>query len=87
MVNLSEIDKKPLINYPTSWAYKVIFKAEQNAQAIFKELFKEREFVFKHSNESKNGKYQSYELSIFVDSEKDRLNIFSQLKKRAKFVL
>lgn len=87
MVNLNEINKKPIINYPTLWAYKVIFDAKENAQAIFKKLFKEREFSFKHSNESKNGKYQSYELHIFVDSEKDRLNIFFQLKKRAKFVL
>lgn len=59
----------------------------QNAQTIFKEILKEREFQFKHSNESRSGKYQSYKLSVLVNSEKDRLDIFDEFKKRAKFVL
>lgn len=59
----------------------------QNAQIICKEILKERDFKFEHSNKSATGKYQSYKLSVFVDSEKDRLHIFTELKKRAKFVL
>lgn len=87
MVNLSALDEKPLINYPTFWDYKVIFEMHQNAQGIFKEILGEREFEFHHSNESSSGKYQSYKLRVFVDSEKDRLSLFDELKKRAKFVL
>ena len=87
MVNLSALDEKPLINYPTFWDYKVIFEMHQNAHGIFKEILGEREFKFQHSNESSSGKYQSYKLSVYVDSEKDRLVLFNELKKRAKFVL
>lgn len=87
MVNLSALDEKPLINYPTFWDYKVIFEMHQNAQGIFKEILGERQFEFQHSNESSSGKYQSYKLRVFVDSEKDRLTLFAELKKRAKFVL
>lgn len=87
MVNLSALDEKPLINYPTFWDYKVIFEMHQNAQGIFKEILGERQFEFQHSNESSSGKYQSYKLRVFVDSEKDRLSLFAELKKRAKFVL
>lgn len=86
-MNLSALDEKPLINYPTFWEYKVIFEMHQNAGGVFKEILGEREFKFQHSNESTSGKYQSYKLSVFVDSEKDRLTLFAELKKRAKFVL
>lgn len=87
MVNLCEFKKKPVINYPTFWDYKVIFEVHIKADEIFKELLKQREFKYKHSNSSTNGKYQSYLLSVYVDSKKDRLDIFEKLKNKAKFVL
>lgn len=87
MVNLNALDEKPVIIYPTFWAYKVILEAKQDAKALFDELLKGKKFEFKPSNTSQNGKYQSYNLTAFVQSEKERLALFAELKKRAKFVL
>lgn len=87
MVNLSELNEKPFIIYPTFWQYRVIFESKQNAHGVFDEILGKREFSFELSQQSKNAKYQSYTLKVFVDSEKDRLDIFEKLKKRAKFVL
>lgn len=87
MVNLCDLKQEPIINYPTFWDYKVIFEANINAGSIFKELLGQREFKYKHSNESKSGKYQSFLLSVYVDSKKDRLDIFEKLKIKAKFVI
>lgn len=87
MVNLSELNEKPFIIYPTFWQYRVIFESKQNAHGVFDEILGEREFSFAPSQQSSGGKYQSYTLKVFVDSEKDRLDIFEKLKKRAKFVL
>lgn len=87
MVNLCDLNKEPKINYPTFWDYKVIFETHIQADEIFKDILKQREYKFKHSNSSTSGKYQSYLLSVYVDSKKDRLDIFNQLKTKAKFVL
>lgn len=87
MVNLSELNEKPFIIYPTFWQYRVIFESKQNACGVFDEILGKREFSFELSQKSSSGKYQSYTLKVFVDSEKDRLDIFEKLKKRAKFVL
>lgn len=87
MVNLSELNEKPFIIYPTFWQYRVIFESKQNAYGVFDGILGKREFSFELSQQSSSGKYQSYTLKVFVDSERDRLDIFEKLKKRAKFVL
>ncbi|MBK1971792.1 DUF493 domain-containing protein [Campylobacter sp. TTU-622] len=87
MENIIDLNQEPIINYPTYWDYKVIFYAETKAEEIFTDILKQRDFKFKHTNSSKNGKYQSYLLSVYVDSKKDRLNIFEKLKNKAQFVL
>ncbi|MCW1360352.1 DUF493 family protein [Campylobacter sp. CCS1377] len=87
MVNLCDLKKEPIVNYPTFWDYKVIFEIGVNAGEIFEELLGQREFKYRHSNASTSGKYHSYLLSVYVDSKKDRLDIFEKLKNKAKFVL
>lgn len=87
MVNLCELKGEAIINYPTFWEFKVILEQEIDAKKLFEDILKQREFHYKHSHHSKNGKYQSYLLSVFVDSKIDRLEIFEKLKVRSKFVL
>lgn len=87
VVNLCDLKQEPIVNYPTFWDYKVIFEAHVHAGALFEELLGQREFKYKHSNASSSGKYQSFLLSVYVDSKKDRLDIFEKLKAKAKFVL
>ena len=38
MVNLSELNEKPFIIYPTFWQYRVIFESKQNAHGVFDEI-------------------------------------------------
>ncbi len=80
-------NKKPKINYPTHWEYKVIFDASDEAEAKVKDIVKDREFKLVFSKFSKDKKYASYDLTVLVLSEEERLEIFSALKHEAKYVL
>ena len=80
-------NKKPKINYPTRWEYKVIFDASDEAEAKVKDIVKDREFKLVFSKFSKDKKYASYDLAVLVLSEEERLEIFSALKHEAKYVL
>ena len=87
VATLSALGEKPRIDYPILWEYKVIFEADTSAKTLFDGLFGEREFTHAPSKHSKSGKYQSHSLKILVMSEDERLEIFNELKKRAKFVI
>ena len=80
-------NKKPKIDYPTHWEYKVIFDASNEAEAKVKDIVKDREFKLVFSKFSKDKKYASYDLAVLVLSEEERLEIFSALKHEAKYVL
>ena len=80
-------NKKPKIEYPTHWEYKVIFDASDEAEAKVKDIVKDREFKLVFSKFSKDKKYASYDLTVLVLSEEERLEIFSALKHEAKYVL
>ena len=80
-------NKKPKIDDPTHWEYKVIFDASDEAEAKVKDIVKDREFKLVFSKFSKDKKYASYDLTVLVLSEEERLEIFSALKHEAKYVL
>ena len=80
-------NKKAKIDYPTHWEYKVIFDASNEAEAKVKDIVKDREFKLVFSKFSKDKKYASYDLTVLVLSEEERLEIFSALKHEAKYVL
>ncbi len=80
-------NKKAKIDYPTHWEYKVIFDASDEAEAKVKDIVKDREFKLVFSKFSKDKKYASYDLTVLVLSEEERLEIFSALKHEAKYVL
>ena len=80
-------NKKPKIDYPTHWEYKVIFDASDEAEAKVKDIVKDREFKLVFSKFSKDKKYASYDLTVLVLSDEERLEIFSALKHEAKYVL
>ncbi|MCX2683066.1 DUF493 domain-containing protein [Campylobacter sp. MIT 21-1685] len=87
MVHLCELNKEALISYPLFWEYKVILATNKDVQQCFKKLLKEKEFTFEHSHTSKNGRYESYKLSVFVHNKEERLEIFEKLKTHSQFVL
>lgn len=86
-MNLNACDEKPIINYPCFWEYKIIFESTENAKSIIEHIIGQREFELKQGQKSSHGKYESYSLKIFVDSQSDRLKLFEQFKEKAKFVI
>lgn len=81
------LEGKPEISYPCEWDYKVILEKDQYASKLFDELLAPLSYTFKSSNSSKSGKYESYLVSLSVNSEEQRLEIFNKFKAKAKYVL
>jgi hypothetical protein len=81
--------RKPDINYPCNWDYKIIgTDLDQMIEAI--ELIVEgMDYKISSSNVSAQGNYFSLNLTVFVNSEIIRDIIFSKLveSKFIKFVL
>lgn len=81
--------KELKLDYPCTWQYKAILEAQHNINVIIKEILDERDHNIRKSKNSKQGKYESYTLSVLVHSDDDRKIIFETLKqhKSIKFVL
>ena len=86
-MNICDLNKEPKIDYPNFWEYKVIFQKDEEAQKIISDIVKEREHKLVFSKFSKDEKYASYNLSVLVNSDKERLELFSALKDVSKYVL
>lgn len=81
------LEGKPMIVYPLFWDYKLILYANEDAKALCKELLLKEKYELKEGKDSKNKKYKSYFLSIFVENEAHRLELFKLLKEHSKFLL
>ncbi len=81
--------KKPIIKYPCEWKYKLIGLKDVNMDEILKELLHAKEYKLKFSQDSKEGKYKSYTLSMLVSSDEERQYFFEEFKKNEyiKYVL
>ena len=86
-MNICDLNKEPKIDYPNFWEYKVIFQKDEDAQKIISDIVKECEYKLAFSKFSKDEKYASYNLSVLVNSDKERLELFSALKDVSKYVL
>lgn len=82
-----DLNKEPEIIYPNFWEYKIIVLDSENAQAIVQSVVGERQHKITPSKSSKEGKYKSYNLSVLVNSNEERLEIFSALRRVCKYVL
>ncbi len=74
-------DKELGLKYPCNWEYKIITDAKDDLKQSIDTLLKNRNYKFEFSKKSKNGKYDSYMLSLLVFNDKDRTDIFENLKK------
>ncbi|MCH9812586.1 MAG: DUF493 domain-containing protein [Epsilonproteobacteria bacterium] len=74
-------DKKLELTYPCEWNYKVIVGAEIDITIVTTSVLGEREHSVRKANNSKNGKYQSHNVSLLVHNDDDRHLIFEQFKK------
>lgn len=72
------------ITYPTLWSYKVII-LKGEIDKIKGVVSDEAKITF--CNTSKNGKYESYDVEIFVKNSEEKDKNFKKLSEIAKIVL
>ena len=81
--------EKAEIHYPCDWSYKIIGANRELIAATISMLVASFDYELSQSNQSKNGKFTSFNLSVRVHSDEERMRIFDQLKdiQTVKFVL
>ncbi len=68
--------KRPNIEYPTSWGFKLIGKDKDKLLACIKEAMGSKEHLCSLGNASRTGKFHSYNASCSVETEDERNRIF-----------
>ncbi len=71
---------KPEISYPTQWGFKLIGRDADALKACIKEIMGDREHLCSSGNQSKGGKFHSYNASCEVESQKERDHIFKSFQ-------
>ena len=71
--------RKPNIEYPTPWTYRIVGLSEEAVRTHVSELVGEAEHELVHSNASKTGKYVSLALTLTVVDEAYRLTLYQDL--------
>jgi len=68
--------KRPNIEYPTNWGFKLIGKDKDKLLACIKEAMGDKEHLCSLGNTSRTGKFHSYNASCSVETEDERNRIF-----------
>jgi putative lipoic acid-binding regulatory protein len=76
MILDNNTQKKPNIDYPTKWGFKLIGRDKDALLKCIKEAMGEKEHLCSLGNKSKTGKFHSYNASCNVESEEERNKIF-----------
>ena len=77
---LDSNSKKPNIEYPCNWDYKVIGTDVDEMIKLIEQSVAGMDYKISSSNVSSKGKYFSIKLTVFVNSEVIRDIIFEKLK-------
>ncbi len=77
---LNDSDKKVIIEYPSTWTYKLIGNEKKAIKKAIHDVIIEREHTLNHSNKSKTGKYVSMNLELVITSDDERNFIFEAFK-------
>jgi putative lipoic acid-binding regulatory protein len=72
--------KKPSVDYPCKWPYKVIGSDQDLIEAEISAKLSHMQFRMSLSNQSKKGKYVSFHVEAHVSSDKERIDVFNTLK-------
>lgn len=82
-------NKKPQIDYPCKWPYKIIGGDIEKMISAVEEVLVDLEYELTPSNISRKGKYFSLNIVVVVPSEIIRDLIFQNLMKHSviKFVM
>ena len=79
--------KRPKIEYPNFWEYKVILQTHDHEKSDIEELLKGEEYKISFSKFSGSGKFSSFNVAVLVGSDEKRVEIFEKLKSKFVFVL
>ena len=79
-------DRKPEIEYPTRWGYRVIGPDAQAVRAAVGEVLAGLEFELEESHRSPGGKYQAFAVQLVVRDEEERLGLFEAFKRHPAIV-
>ena len=80
MILDDKYDKRPEIEYPCEWGYKIIGKDKDTLKDVICEVMGDREFTHKEGNSSSKGKFHSHNMRCKVESEEDRNAIFKAFR-------
>lgn len=67
---------RPDIDYPTNWGFKLIGRDKEALLKCIKEVMGQKEHLCSLGNQSRTGKFHSYNASCKVASEAERNRIF-----------
>ena len=73
--------KRPRIDYPTRWGYRIVGTSEEAMRAHVLALLGDVEHELVLGNRSRGGKYVSLHLSLVVRDEAQRLAIYDHLTR------
>ena len=71
--------ERPDINYPTDWGFKIIGRNKEALEKCIKEIMKiegDKKHLCSMGNQSKTGKFTTYNATCSVVSEEERNRIF-----------
>jgi hypothetical protein len=74
-------NKKPQIDYPCKWPYKIIGDSVEEMINVVEDVVADLEYDLTPSNISRKGKYFSLNIIVVVPSEMVRDLIFQNLNK------
>ena len=72
--------KKPVIDYPCRWVYKIIGSDSSELEKAIEEIVRGYDYTITPSNISKTGRYRSLTLEVLVDGEGCRTGIYDTLR-------
>ncbi|MDZ7766361.1 MAG: DUF493 domain-containing protein [Melioribacteraceae bacterium] len=87
MILDSNNKKRPEIEYPCEWQYKIIAKSPDEAVNAAEDAAEGFKYDITASNISKKGKYVSINLMVEVESEEERNLIFGKLEANETVVM
>ncbi|NLF33125.1 MAG: DUF493 domain-containing protein [Planctomycetes bacterium] len=79
--------RKPVIDYPCTWAYTVIGADAAAVCAAIAEVFDRRDYAAAPSRTSRTGKYCSYTVELTVVDEADRDALFVAINTHEDVVM
>lgn len=70
---------KPIIEYPTTWEYKVIGEDPQRVAAAVASVIGDEPYEISPSHRSATGKYHSFNVEMIVRDESHRTSVFESI--------